>query len=69
MASGKNGTLYVGVTSDLVKRAYEHRTGSGPGFAAKYGCKMLVYYELHADMTAAIGKSKSREDRAPASWR
>ena len=58
MASRRNGTLYVGVTSDLVKRAYEHRTGMLPGFTSRYGCKLLVQFELHADMMAAITREK-----------
>jgi putative endonuclease len=58
VASDRNGTLYVGVTSDLVKRIYQHRTAALPGFASQYGCKLLVYYELHADMTAAITREK-----------
>jgi putative endonuclease len=47
MASGRNGTLYIGVTSDLVKRAWEHRNGVVPGFTKKHGCKLLVWYEAH----------------------
>jgi putative endonuclease len=42
MASGRNGTLYIGVTSDLVKRVWEHRNGVVEGFTRKYGCKLLV---------------------------
>ncbi len=58
VASERNGTLYVGVTSDLVKRIYQHRNGTLPGFSSKYGCKSLVYYELHEDMAAAITREK-----------
>ncbi len=58
MASQRNGTLYVGVTSDLVQRAGQHRAGGGDGFAARYGCTLLVWFELHADMTAAITREK-----------
>ena len=58
MASQRNGTLYVGVTSDLVRRAAEHRTRTGVGFTARYGCTLLVWFELHADMTAAITREK-----------
>ena len=47
MASGRNGTLYIGVTSDLVKRAYEHREGLVEGFTRRYGCKTLVWFEVH----------------------
>ena len=57
-ASQRNGTLYVGVTSDLVRRMSQHRTGAIPGFATRYGCRSLVYFELHADMTNAIAREK-----------
>jgi putative endonuclease len=53
MASGRNGTLYIGVTSDLVKRAWEHRNGVVAGFTRKYGCKLLVWYEAHDDLEQA----------------
>ena len=53
MASGRNGTLYVGVTSDIVKRVWEHRTGAVGGFTRQYGCKMLVWYEMHDDLQQA----------------
>ena len=53
MASRRNGTLYIGATSDLVKRAWEHRTGASPGFTRRYGCKLLVWYEQHDDLEAA----------------
>ena len=45
MASARNGTLYIGVTNDIGRRAYEHREGIAKGFTKKYGVKMLVYYE------------------------
>ena len=45
MASGRNGTLYIGVTADLIKRVWEHRTGAEAGFTRRYGCKILVWYE------------------------
>ncbi len=54
MASKRNGTLYIGVTSDLVTRVAQHRTGALPGFTAQYGCKLLVYFELYDDVTTAI---------------
>ena len=47
MASRKSGTIYIGVTSDLVGRVYQHREGLVPGFTRRYGCKMLVWYEAH----------------------
>lgn len=58
MASAKNGTLYTGVTSNLPKRDYEHKNGLLEGFTLKYGCKTLVYYEIHETMEAAITKEK-----------
>jgi len=53
MASGRNGTLYTGVASDLVKRTWEHRNGVVPGFTRKHGCKVLVWYEVHDDLQQA----------------
>ena len=53
MASGRNGTIYIGVTSDLPKRTWEHRNGVVPGFTKKYGCKLLVWYEVHEDLQEA----------------
>ena len=47
LASRRNGTLYVGVTSDLLKRVYEHRNGLADGFTRRYGVHDLVWYELH----------------------
>ncbi len=58
MASKRNGTLYVGVTSNLVARVYQHREGVTLGFAARYGCRMLVHFEMASDMTAAIAREK-----------
>lgn len=58
IANKKNGTLYTGVTSDLVKRVWQHRTGTVPGFASRYGCRLLVWYEVHVEMTAAIAREK-----------
>ena len=58
MANKRNGTLYAGVTSDLPKRAFEHREGLVKGFSKKYDCKMLVWYELHETMVDAIAREK-----------
>jgi putative endonuclease len=58
MASKRNGTLYTGVTSALVQRIWQHRTGASSGFSRKYDCKMLVWYELHDDMQQAITREK-----------
>jgi len=53
IASGKNGTIYIGATSDLVKRVWEHKNGVVPGFTKKYGCKLLVWYEAFDDIQQA----------------
>ena len=58
MASKKNGTLYVGVTSDLVKRVYEHKQGIVESFTKKYGIHQLVWYECHASISEAILREK-----------
>jgi predicted GIY-YIG superfamily endonuclease len=58
MASQRHGTLYTGVTSNLPPRAFEHREGLMKSFSAKYGCKILVWYEIHETMIAAIGREK-----------
>jgi predicted GIY-YIG superfamily endonuclease len=58
VASKRHGTLYTGVTSNLPKRAFEHREGLVGGFSKKYGCKMLVWYELHETMIEAITREK-----------
>ena len=58
MANRRNGTLYTGVTSNLPQRAWQHRTGVAPGFTLQYGCKMLVWYELHSTMADAIAREK-----------
>jgi len=53
MASGRNGTLYIGVTGNLLKRAWEHREGIVDGFTRRYGCKLLVWFEGHDDLQEA----------------
>lgn len=58
LASRRNGTLYVGVTGDLVKRIWEHKNSVVEGFTKKYGIHLLVYYELQADMRTAIMREK-----------
>ena len=58
LATGYNGTLYVGVTSDLLARVIQHREGMFDGHAKKYGIKRLVYYEIAEDMGAAIRREK-----------
>ena len=59
LASRPGGTLYIGVTNDLVRRIFEHREGLAPGFTKRYGVKMLVYYEQHATAEAAIQREKN----------
>jgi putative endonuclease len=58
MASGRNGTLYTGVTSDILLRVWQHKSGIRPGFSSKYGCKTLVWYELCDGMVDAIRREK-----------
>ena len=58
MANKRNGTLYAGVTSDLIKRVYEHKYCLTQGFTSKYNCKLLVYYELADCMEIAILREK-----------
>jgi putative endonuclease len=58
LASKPNGTLYTGVSSDLVKRVYEHKNGLANGFTKKYNVHRLVYFELHEHMNAAITREK-----------
>ena len=58
LASKRNGTLYVGVTSDLATRIEAHRSDAVDGFTKKYAVKTLVYFELHADMYEAIQREK-----------
>ena len=57
MANRRNGTLYTGVTSDLAGRVWQHKNGT-IGFTARYGCKLLVWYELHGEMIPAIEREK-----------
>lgn len=59
MANRKNGTLYTGVTSDLLRRTWEHREGVYPGFSKKWGCTRLVWYEQHDLIGEAIRREKS----------
>jgi len=58
MASKRNGTLYIGVTKDLIKRVYEHKNNLVDGFAKKYGVHQLVYYEQTEDIKSAIEREK-----------
>ncbi|MEL7199489.1 MAG: GIY-YIG nuclease family protein [Pseudomonadota bacterium] len=58
LASRRSGTLYVGVTSDLVGRIHHHRTNAVSGFTQKYGVKLLVWFEAHVSMQEAIMREK-----------
>ena len=58
VANKRNGTLYCGVTSDLARRGHEHRVGAIDGFTKRYGCKLLVWYEPHAQMDEAVAREK-----------
>ena len=58
LASGRYGTLYLGVTSDLIKRVWQHREGLAEGFTKQYGVKTLVWFETHYDVLEAITREK-----------
>jgi putative endonuclease len=58
LANKRNGTLYIGVTSDLLKRVWEHKNDVIEGFTKKYEVHLLVHYELHEDMLSAIAREK-----------
>jgi putative endonuclease len=59
LASQSGGTLYIGVTNNLIRRVYEHREGLAEGLTKRYGVKMLVYYEQHDTAIAAIQREKN----------
>jgi putative endonuclease len=58
LASRRNGTLYVGMTDDLARRVWEHRTGAVPGFTSKYSVKTLVWYEQHESRESAFQRER-----------
>ena len=58
LASRKHGTLYLGVTNDLIRRVYEHKNKIVPGFTSRYGVDRLVWYECYDDPTTAIAREK-----------
>jgi putative endonuclease len=68
MTNKRNGTLYVGVTSVLPKRAYEHREGLVDGFTKQYGLTRLVYYERHDTIQSAIQREKNIK-HWPRAWK
>ena len=66
MASRRNGTIYIGSTSNLVRRVYEHRNGLIDGFTKTYGCKLLVWYEAHHGIEGARSRElQMKEWRRP----
>lgn len=68
MTNRPNGTLYTGVTNDIVRRAWEHRTGAIPGFTKRYGLHRLVWFEWQEDIRAAIQREKKIKDW-PRAWK
>lgn len=68
MTNRPNGTLYLGVTNDIGRRAYEHREGLIDGFTKRYGLKRLVWYEAHETMTGAIQREKTMK-HWPRAWK
>jgi len=58
MTNKKNGVLYTGVTSNLIKRAYEHKNSFVDCFTKKYNCKLLIFFEVHEEMYSAISREK-----------
>ena len=68
LACDRNGTIYIGVTSDLPKRLYQHRSGALDGFTSRYGVAKLVRYELFEDMSTAIAREKQLK-RWHRSWK
>jgi predicted GIY-YIG superfamily endonuclease len=64
LASKKHGTLYLGVTRDIVRRGYEHRTKAVDGFTSRYGVDKLVWFEIYDDAASAIAREKNRRNGA-----
>jgi putative endonuclease len=62
MASKRNGTLYVGVTSNLIQRVWQHKSGLMEGFTKRYGVHTLVWYEVHETMQTAIAREKAMKE-------
>lgn len=58
LTNKRNGTLYTGVTTDLIKRVYQHKSNLVEGFSKKYGTHDLVYYEIFGEITEAIAREK-----------
>ena len=68
MASGRNGTLYVGVTNSIIRRVWEHREGLIDGFTKKYGVRHLVYFEMFSEVGLAIHREKKLK-KYPREWK
>lgn len=68
LASRPYGTLYIGVTSDLIRRVWQHKEGFVAGFTKKYGVKQLVWYETHSEIIAAITREKHIKEW-PRDWK
>jgi putative endonuclease len=68
LASARNGTLYIGVTSNLLQRVWQHKNNLAEGFTKEHGVHMLVYFELHSDMNEAITREKQFK-RWKRSWK
>ena len=68
LTSQRNGTLYTGVTSNLLSRVHQHRTGGANGFTSQYGIKLLVWLEQHPTMESAIAREK-RIKKWERSWK
>jgi len=68
MTNRPNGTLYLGVTSNLARRAWEHREGVIQGFTKRYGLKRLVWHEVHEDIRTAIQREKTMK-HWPRAWK
>lgn len=62
LASARNGTLYIGVTSDLVKRVWEHKNNFVEGFTKRYNIHHLVWYEIHENISSAIEREKALKE-------
>ena len=68
LASRRNGTLYVGVTNDLSRRAFQHKEGLAEGFTKRYGVNRLVYYEAHDEVGRALQREKNIK-HWPRAWK
>jgi putative endonuclease len=65
LASRKQGTLYLGVTNDLIRRVYEHKEKITPGFTTRYDIRRLVWFECYDDAYTAISREKGNQKMAP----